>query len=85
MWRDTGGTGDGTKLSATRSPVARPRDGLRTVTIAMNQKGHGNRQNPFCFCVVLFFFTELDRTDVFLIYTEPCMDFIMTINGKTQY
>lgn len=35
--------------SAMRSPAARPRDGLGTVTVAVNQRGHGNKQDSFLF------------------------------------
>lgn len=60
-------------------PLARPREGIGTVTVL---DGHGSKQDTFLFRAV---FTELDRTKVFLIYTQLCMDLIMTTNGEIQY
>lgn len=88
MWRDIGRTGAELKfLKATRSPLARRREGLGTVTVTMNQRGHGNkRETLFCvYSVSCCFFTELERTKVFLIYTQLCMDPIMTTKGEIQY
>lgn len=50
----------------------------------MNQTGHGDKQDTF---LSLFraVFTELDGTEVFLIYTQLCMDLNMTIKGEIQY
>lgn len=45
-------------LSATGSPVARPREGLGTVTVTMNQRGHGNKQDTFPFLFRAVFFLQ---------------------------
>jgi len=50
----------------------------------MNQRGHGNKQDTFLF-LFRAVFTELDRTEVFLIYIQLCMDLVMTIKGEIQY
>jgi len=47
----------------------------------MNQRGHGNKQDTFLF-LFRAVFTELDRTEVFLIYIQLCMDLVMTIKGE---
>lgn len=60
------------------------------MTAAMNQRGHGSERDPFLpLCRAVF--TELDRTEVvffflffFLIYTQLCMDLIMTIDGRNS-